>query len=229
MQFGPVLVRRGVANTTATLALTRHHLVLVWSDRSEHWVRSIRLLSPNNDYAHQIAYSSVYSVDRHFAALDASSPLIINGRNFTSVRISLSSESEATEVFANLQRLINISAIGNLFAFTHEPNPPFSTSSGWSVYNPEAEFRRMGLGVKSDLWRFSTINKDFSFCPTYPRLIAVPSRISDNVLKHAVKFRSKGRIPVLSYIHRTNRVTITRCSQPLVGLQQNRSIQDEKL
>ncbi|KAJ3322963.1 hypothetical protein HDU76_013775, partial [Blyttiomyces sp. JEL0837] len=59
--------------------------------------------------------------------------------------------------------------------------------------------------------------------------LAVPSRISDNVLKHAGKFRSKARIPALSYIHRTNLVTITRSSQPLVGLKQNRSIQDEKL
>ncbi|KAJ3213319.1 hypothetical protein HDU67_003038 [Dinochytrium kinnereticum] len=87
----------------------------------------------------------------------------------------------------------------------------------------------MGLGTKTKAWRLTTINQDFSFCSTYPKLLGVPARISDNVLKHAGKFRSKARIPVLSYIHRTNMVSITRSAQPLVGLKQNRSIQDEKL
>lgn len=85
------------------------------------------------------------------------------------------------------------------------------------------------------------------FCPTYPRVLVVPEKISDNVLRHTGKFRSKCRIPSLSYLHRTNnvchysrlscglslrrtlQVTITRSSQPMVGLNKNRSIQDEKL
>ena len=59
-------------------------------------------------------------------------------------------------------------------------------------------------------------------------MFAVPSKISDNTLRHIGKFRSKARVPVLSYVH-TNNVTITRSSQPMVGLKHNRSIQDEKL
>ena len=31
------------------------------------------------------------------------------------------------------------------------------------------------------------------------------------------KFRSKGRVPVLSWIHPATKSTLTRCSQPLVG------------
>ena len=76
----------------------------------------------------------------------------------------------------------------------------------------------------------------------------VPTRISDSVLQYAAKYRSKARIPVLTYLHRTNFVSpdhsfrtlgrrshhvtqgsITRSSQPMVGLTNNRSIQDEKL
>ncbi|CAG8720546.1 7767_t:CDS:2, partial [Acaulospora morrowiae] len=67
------------------------------------------------------------------------------------------------------------------------------------------------------------------FCPTYPQVLVVPSKISDNVLNHASKFRSKNRVPALSYLHRYNKASITRSSQPMVGLKQNRSIQDEKL
>ncbi len=67
------------------------------------------------------------------------------------------------------------------------------------------------------------------FSPTYPALIPVPSSISDNTLNYAGRYRSRARIPALTYIHPVNNCSITRCSQPLVGVRQNRSIQDEKL
>ncbi|KAJ3012572.1 UNVERIFIED_CONTAM: hypothetical protein HDU68_001131, partial [Siphonaria sp. JEL0065] len=175
-----------------------------------------------------ISYSSIFSIDRHFQTPDGCYPIVICGRNFKSVKLTIPSEAEAADIFYNLQKLINTSSVDQLLAFSYEPVDKFTSVVGWT-YDVEVEFRRQGLGVKTDAWRITTINKDFSFCSTYPRLLAVPSKISDNVLKHAGKFRSKARIPALSYIHRTNMVTITRCSQPLVGLKQNRSIQDEKL
>ncbi|KAF9381937.1 hypothetical protein BGX21_001969 [Mortierella sp. AD011] len=68
------------------------------------------------------------------------------------------------------------------------------------------------------------------FSPTYPQVLVVPSKISDAVLTYAAKHRSKARLPALSYLHWNNRkASITRSSQPMVGLKQNRSIQDEKL
>ncbi|CAG8717500.1 7112_t:CDS:2, partial [Dentiscutata heterogama] len=84
-------------------------------------------------------------------------------------------------------------------------------------------YGRMGVGIPNSSWRFS------SFCETYPHTLVVPTKISDNVLNHASKFRSKNRIPVLSYLHWQNKASITRSSQPMVGLKKNRSIQDEKL
>ncbi|KAF9430027.1 hypothetical protein BGZ94_008624 [Podila epigama] len=87
----------------------------------------------------------------------------------------------------------------------------------------------MGVGSKNDQWRFSDINQSFTFSPTYPHSIVVPTRISDTVLTYAAKHRSKARIPALSYLHWNNMASITRSSQPMVGLKQNRSIQDEKL
>lgn len=57
----------------------------------------------------------------------------------------------------------------------------------------------------------------------------MPSKISDNVLGYAAKFRSKSRLPALTYLHSVNQCSITRCAQPLVGFKQSRSVQDEKL
>ena len=57
----------------------------------------------------------------------------------------------------------------------------------------------------------------------------MPASISDNVLNYAGRYRSRVRIPVLTYLHPVNDCSITRSSQPLVGVRQNRSVQDEKL
>ena len=57
----------------------------------------------------------------------------------------------------------------------------------------------------------------------------MPASISDNTLKFAGRYRSRVRLPVLTYLHPINSCSITRSSQPLVGVRQNRSIQDEKL
>ncbi|XDG01465.1 hypothetical protein ABKA04_001080 [Annulohypoxylon sp. FPYF3050] len=60
-------------------------------------------------------------------------------------------------------------------------------------------------------------------------MLVVPSKISDNVIKYAGSYRSRQRIPVLTYLHSLNNCSITRSSQPMVGFRGNRSIQDEKL
>jgi hypothetical protein len=39
-------------------------------------------------------------------------------------------------------------------------------------------------------------------CDTYPRYLYVPSSASTTVLLGSSRFRSKGRLPVLSYLHR---------------------------
>ena len=67
------------------------------------------------------------------------------------------------------------------------------------------------------------------FSQTYPALLAVPATISDNVLNYAGRYRSRARIPTLTYLHPVNDCSITRSSQPLAGFRGNRSIQDEKL
>ena len=44
-------------------------------------------------------------------------------------------------------------------------------------------------------------------CPTYPARMVVPTKISDATLQYAAKYRSKGRIPVLAYLHWANYVS----------------------
>jgi hypothetical protein len=77
-------------------------------------------------------------------------------------------------------------------------------------------------------WRISDINHDYSYSATYPSILCVPRTVSDNMLKYGGTFRKKARIPALAYLH-SNGGSITRCSQPMVGVQGKRNPQDERL
>eukprot|EP01101_Sappina_pedata_P007986 TRINITY_DN4331_c0_g2_i1.p1 TRINITY_DN4331_c0_g2~~TRINITY_DN4331_c0_g2_i1.p1 ORF type:complete len:502 (-),score=86.43 TRINITY_DN4331_c0_g2_i1:34-1539(-) len=109
----------------------------------------------------------------------------------------------------------------NLFAFSHEGAYPVN---GWSVYNIRKEFQR--LGIPSAEWRISTINEKYDLCPTYPNLLCVPSSASDELITTAAQFRSKCRLPSLTWIHPKNKASLTRCSQPMVGVARNKSPDD---
>ena len=45
---------------------------------------------------------------------------------------------------------------------------------------------------------------DGQFSPTYPAKLVVPAKISDAVLAYAAKYRSKERVPALTYLHWAN-------------------------
>ncbi|XP_073193873.1 phosphatidylinositol-3,5-bisphosphate 3-phosphatase MTMR2 isoform X4 [Lepidochelys kempii] len=84
------------------------------------------------------------------------------------------------------------------------------------------------LGIPNESWRITKINERYELCDTYPAILVVPVNIPDEELKRVASFRSRGRIPVLSWIHPESQATITRCSQPMVGVSGKRSKEDEK-
>ena len=161
-----------------------------------------------------------------------SSSIRIRCRDFTFVTFHFVLDQEAKDVFDSVRSLsCKLGRIEKLYAFSYRPQAPEKDVNGWELYDARAEWRRMGVSDKSvdRGWRISTINTDHKFSPTYPALLPVPSSISDNVLNHAGKYRSRVRLPVLTYLHPVNNCSITRSSQPLAGFRGNRSIQDEKL
>ncbi|XP_045468374.1 myotubularin-related protein 2-like [Harmonia axyridis] len=128
------------------------------------------------------------------------------------------------DIFEKLQQYaFPISHKLKLFAFDH--NEKFS-ENGWTVYEPIAELKRMG--VNNDMWKITKINEHYEICDSYPAVWAVPTQASDDDLKASACFRSRGRVPVLSWIHPESQATITRCSQPLVGVSGKRCREDER-
>ena len=120
-----------------------------------------------------------------------------------------------------------------MFAFEFNEDYPTTSSkdvrgiNGWKIYDAVQEFKRQG--VPNESWRLTSINKNYELADTYPKILAVPKAMSDDDLKEVAKFRSRARIPVLSWMHPDSQATITRCSQPLVGVSGKRSAADEKM
>uniref|UniRef100_A0AAQ5ZTF8 phosphatidylinositol-3,5-bisphosphate 3-phosphatase n=1 Tax=Amphiprion ocellaris TaxID=80972 RepID=A0AAQ5ZTF8_AMPOC len=110
-----------------------------------------------------------------------------------------------------------------IFAFEYGQVFP---ENGWKVYDAVSEYKRQGIPNES--WRITKVNDHYELCDTYPSTLAVPVNIPDEELKRVAAFRAKGRIPVLSWIHPESQATVTRCSQPMVGVNGKRSKEDEK-
>ncbi|XP_029644178.1 myotubularin-related protein 2 isoform X1 [Octopus sinensis] len=109
-----------------------------------------------------------------------------------------------------------------LFAFQFKAN---YEEDGWSISDQLAEFKRQGI---PNTWRISRVNENYELCDTYPSLLVVPKTASDEYLRHVAGFRSRGRLPVMSWIHPESQATITRSSQPLVGVTGKRNKEDEQ-
>ncbi|ALC38774.1 mtm [Drosophila busckii] len=138
-------------------------------------------------------------------------------------------------VFEKLQaNAFPLSYSGKLFAFAHASAAVQSSAAsatvsaswdGWAVYEPLAELRR--LGVPNDMWRATKLNESYGICDSYPAVWAVPKAASDDFLRRVAQFRSRCRLPVLSWMNPRTQATITRCSQPLVGVSGKRNADDE--
>jgi myotubularin-related protein 1/2 len=124
------------------------------------------------------------------------------------------------------------------FAIKYNDNNPIyklpNIINGWTIYNPIKEFARQGLvNLKSEgqnlLLRTTTLNEKYTLCESYPKFLIVPGNLSDPYLKASAAFRTKNRVPTLSYFYNPNRGSIWRSSQTKVGLTNQRNEYDEEL
>ena len=163
--------------------------------------------------------------------------LEIGCKDFRTVHFSFSHSNTTTSSFTERIKILFPMADGDVFAFRYTPEPPYKitlengvvTEPGWLVYDHLAECRRLGVGELHPQWRVTHVNHTYELCDSYPHTFAVPASCNDAELMRIKDFRSRGRIPLLSWLHPTNSASITRCSQPRVGIRGARCKEDESL
>ena len=152
---------------------------------------------------------------------------------------------EGINIVENLPHNLNL-LLSNLetplfcqLAIQYNKNNPIykkeNFEDGWNLYNPEKEFQRQGITNlnyeydQNKLFRKTNLNENYLLCSTYPTYLITVGSITDNNLKESALFRTKQRLPVLSYFYYNSRGTIWRSSQPKTGISGNRNIFDEEL
>lgn len=156
----------------------------------------------------------------------------LGGRDFYYITLHFPENKSAQDTFNFIKaRACRLGSIDRLYAFHYKPHPKERPIRGWQIYDPRKEFRRQGIGEKlpDRGWRISDVNNNYAFSPTYPEVLVVPTKISNQTLKYASKHRTRSRVPTLTYLHPINNCSITRSSQPRVGITGNRNAQDEAL
>ncbi|XP_059407984.1 myotubularin-related protein 7b isoform X1 [Carassius carassius] len=199
-------------STVGTLYLSSTHTIFVENSeaRKETWV----------------LHSLVYNVER-LPTNPSGSPLMIRCKNFHVYRLLIPQEKDCLDVLASLTRLSRPECYGELFCFSFNPNLDKELrEKAWGFIDLKAEFSRMG--IPSNLWHVTAANHEYRLCETYPSVLFVPKSAFPAVIVGSAKFRSRGRLPVLSYFHRDTSASICRSSQPLSGFSA-RSSDDEQM
>lgn len=155
-----------------------------------------------------------------------------------SKRLTLRSYIERVFAFSKSKDSIESGAFKGWQRFGNMDNADDPQSLTWL----QKEYRRLGLisrtAKKADSpmipgrgkWR-EYLNQKLSTIPTYPQYIVIPSKtyFPDHELYQAFEFRSKRRIPAVTWRDPTNGTVMMRSSQPLVGVAGNHDVADEKL
>ena len=149
-------------------------------------------------------------------------------RDVRSIKLAFRAEGHTRRTtFETLSRLAFPWSTGSdIFACKFRlPGVPCGESPGWSLYDFEREMQR--LGVPGRGWRITRANENFKLCPTYAPVLAVPASLDDTQVAECAQFRSKARLPVLSWLHPRTGAAIARASQPKTGIAGKRSAADE--
>uniref|UniRef100_A0A8C1GMM8 Myotubularin related protein 8 n=1 Tax=Cyprinus carpio TaxID=7962 RepID=A0A8C1GMM8_CYPCA len=200
-------------STLGTLYLTATHLIYVEqtnSTRKETWV----------------LHHHIMSVEK--LPLTASGcPLLIRCKTFQLLHLLFQREKDCQDVYQSLLRLFQPVKEEELYAFLYNPHQnEEDRRQGWEYINVANDFSRMGLS--NDFWEISHLNKNYEICSTYPSILGLPKNVSVATVTGSAKFRSRGRLPALSYFHKDTKAAICRCSQPLSGLT-SRCVEDEQM
>ena len=101
--------------------------------------------------------------------------------------------------------------------------------SNLKIYKFSKEFKRQDIDFSTEK-KFKILdNSDFKYCETYPKKLIVPYHMSDDDMVKSADFRTKNRMPTLTYRYKKNKCCIWRSSQTKGGFSGGINESDVKL
>ncbi|XP_063274802.1 myotubularin-related protein 9-like [Prinia subflava] len=205
-----LLLRPGLPALRGTLCITSHHLLL-----------SCR---PRGDPELWLLIRSVDAVEKRVSG--SSGTITLRCKDLRVLQLQIPGAERCLNIASSIEALSSVDSVMMMFPFFYRP-PSLRLEQGWHQFPLERFFQR--ISSQTSQWRLSTVNSDFSACPSYPPAVIVPAAVGDDTVARAARFRHGGRFPVLSYFHAKTGTALLRSSQPLTGHQRRRCREDEKL
>lgn len=139
-------------------------------------------------------------------------------------------KSFAEEALLLIHRFAFPGSMRQLKLFSFRCTDAESNKTSWTLTDLVQDYRRMKIDYCPE-WRLFDNSADWKLCDSYPPHLIVPARIKNSTLLAVAEHRSKGRLPVVTYRHAVdgNGAVLLRSAQPLVGLTQKASPEDEFL
>ncbi|CDW83756.1 myotubularin-related protein 1 isoform x3 [Stylonychia lemnae] len=167
---------------------------------------------------------------------DCQNRIIINTKDYREIKLIFDSIDNVNEIYVILTNLTFPDLIQRIFfASNHKLYSALKfiyqqdQGNGWEVYSdPIIEFNRQGIDLnEGNLFRLWE-NKNYKTCPSYPQINIVPKEADDRLILQTSNFRTKGRLPCLTYFDKFSGCSIFRSSQPKQGILNGRNQGDEK-
>ncbi|KAM8796026.1 myotubularin-related protein 9-like [Eudromia elegans] len=228
-----VLAGAGLPPTRGTLCITSHHLLLSSRPGGDAAAVELWLLIRNVDAVekrvqnlgwHQPPRSSSSPRDPRLSG--SSGTITLRCKDLRVLHLDIPGMEECLNVASSIEALSSVDSPIMMYPFFYRPQD-LRLEDGWQLFPLERFFQR--VAAQTDQWRLSSVNEDFSTCPTYPPALIVPAAVDDGALRKAARFRHGGRFPVLSYYHGRTGTVMLRSSQPLTGPNRRRCREDELL
>lgn len=135
--------------------------------------------------------------------------LTVKCKDLRIISIEIRSAQEFVNAARSLETLSKFEDVTMYYPFFYRPNYNIF-ENGYLMYQPETEFSKL---LSGDDWRLSSLNSDFTVCPSYAAMLVVPKHITDEEIISSAVFRDGGRFPTISYRHETNGTIMLRSSQ----------------
>ncbi|XP_031830304.1 myotubularin related protein 6 isoform X1 [Nomia melanderi] len=188
---------------------------------NNHSVGTLFLTVPHLIFTERSGKKKIWVLCTHISNIEkqplttTGSPLCIKCKHFFIVTFIIPKERDCHNIYQALSKLSCPVNLEDLYCFYYQPSgDTLPQHAGWNFFNLQSEFQRQG--VPNEEWSLSYLNGNYELCDTYPKYLYVPSTSTNSTLIGSAKFRSRGRLPVLTYLH-SNKAAICRCSQPLSG------------
>ena len=139
------------------------------------------------------AYKGKYDEETHITTIKL--------KDYRTFRIQSENNKVYKKIFESFNNKVDYYRYAKFYKEVQDKKNFKYEIEGWKIYEPFKEFIRQGVEFSDNKFCLSSINNNYELCETYPSILIIPTKFSNNELFQISQNRMKNRIPVLTYFY----------------------------